>query len=223
MKANLILQHFDGDLRELDLLSIANIQKYAEQINADYELIRGKPFNPSLTGPCQKVHMLDECFDAWDNVLMLDIDMFAPNDMKENVFEVEGIGMRNKVQAELHGRLSKTHSDLASLSAPYWGGAIYKMNKDTRKKLREKIDASWMKTYNKSYYYEDEGIMHTLAYKANLKHDNKMYLDQRWCQCSYLPNPEKSGFIHIRTKVTPTGPKRSKIENYKELVQRGIL
>ena len=97
------------------------------------------------------------------------------------------------------------------------------MSKDIRKKLRDNISASWMKTYNKNYYYEDEGIMHTLAYKADLKHDNKMYLNQKWCQCSYLPNPESAGFIHIRTKVTPTGPKREKIENYKELAQRGIF
>ena len=223
MKANLILQHFDGNLRELDLLSIANIQRYAEYVNADYELIRGKPFSADLTAPCQKVYMLNECFDSWDTVLMLDIDMFAPSNMKENVFDVEGIGMRNKVQTDLHNRLSKAHPDLASLTAPYWGGAIYKMSKDIRKKLRDNISASWMKTYNKNYYYEDEGIMHTLAYKADLKHDNKMYLNQKWCQCSYLPNTESAWFIHIRTKVTPTAPKREKIENYKELAQRGIF
>ena len=36
---NLILQHFDGELRELDKLSIRNIQQYAEMVGADYNLV----------------------------------------------------------------------------------------------------------------------------------------------------------------------------------------
>jgi hypothetical protein len=48
-------------------------------------------------------------------------------------------------------------------------------------------------------------------------------LDDKWCQCSFLPNPQDAGFIHIRTKITPQGPKRKKIENYNELERKGIL
>lgn len=48
-------------------------------------------------------------------------------------------------------------------------------------------------------------------------------MDRKWCQCSFLPNPELAGFIHVRTKITPTGPKRTKMENYKALVDKGIL
>ena len=29
--------------------------------------------------------------------------------------------------------------------------------------------------------------------------------------------------IHIRPKVTPTGPKRPKIENYREMVRRELI
>ena len=60
MKDNIILQHFDGNLRELDELSISNIRDYARMIDADYELVTGKPFREHLTSPCQKVHMLDK-------------------------------------------------------------------------------------------------------------------------------------------------------------------
>jgi len=42
--ANIILQHFDGNLRPLDELSIENIKAYAKMVGAEYELIRGKPF-----------------------------------------------------------------------------------------------------------------------------------------------------------------------------------
>lgn len=65
------------ELRELDKLSMENIQEYAKLVGADYRLITGRPFNPSLTSPCQKVYMLNEEFDSYDQVLMLDIDMFA--------------------------------------------------------------------------------------------------------------------------------------------------
>lgn len=89
---NIILQHFDGELRPLDKLSIENIKQYANTVGAEYKLILGRPFRKHLTGPCQKVHIISEEFDGYDKVLMLDIDMFAPIGMTENVFNASGIG-----------------------------------------------------------------------------------------------------------------------------------
>ena len=48
-------------------------------------------------------------------------------------------------------------------------------------------------------------------------------MDQKWCQCSFLPNPETAGFIHVRTKITPKGPEQDKILNWKNLVDEGVL
>ena len=221
---NIILQHFDGDLRELDELSIENIQRYAELVGAEYRLIRGKPFRDHLTSPCQKVHMIDEEFDEYDQVLMLDIDMFTPVDMTENVFEIEGIGLYEEVQKRLHKKLATSYPLIGSMDIPYWGGAIYKLDQPARKKLRLSLGGNegWMNHYNRPYQFEDEGIMHTLAFKANYK-PAVPYLNKKWCQCSFLPNPEKAGFIHIRTKITPNGPKREKIENLKALKDKGII
>ena len=222
---NIILQHFDGELRELDKLSMHNIQEYADEMKAEYRLITGKPFRPHLTSPCQKVYMLDEEFDDYDQVLMLDIDMFAPIGMDENVFDLQGIGLYADTQQMLHRKIANHNPMFASLKAPYWGGAIYKMDRPLRQKLRRQLggDESWMNPYNKLYQFEDEGIMHTCAMLSGMKHTKEMYLDRKWCQCSFLPNPQDAGFIHIRTKITPSGPKREKIENYQELVDKGIL
>ena len=66
---NIILQHFDGELRELDKLSIDNIRNYADMVGAEYQLITGKPFRKHLTSPCQKVYMLDKCWDKYEDVL----------------------------------------------------------------------------------------------------------------------------------------------------------
>jgi len=218
---NIILQHFDGDLRELDRLSMVNIQQYADTVSADYRLITGKPFREHLTSPCQKVYMLDEEFDKYDDVLMLDIDMFAPKSLTENVFEQRGIGLYAEVQQRLHSRLA---SSGGSQLHPYWGGAIYKMSREQRQHLRKGLGGNerWMNDFNVPYRYEDEGIMHMLAKMTDFK-PKHAYMSRKWCQCSFLPKPENAGFIHIRTKVTPTGPKREKIENYKALVDQGIL
>ena len=222
---NIILQHFDGNLRPLDEKSVENIMAYADMVGAEYRLVRGRPFRKHLTSPCQKVYMLDEEWDDYDQVLMLDIDMFAPKGMNENIFDLEGVGLYADVQKMLHRKISSHYPIIASVSAPYWGGAIYKMDKDMRVKLRSGLgdNESWMNNYNQPYHFEDEGIMHTLAYKQGFKNDDRYILEQRWCQCSFLPNPENAGFIHIRTKVTPSGPKREKIENYNSLVEQEIL
>lgn len=221
---NIILQHFDGELRPLDKLSIENIKAYAAYVGADYQLVLGKPFRSYLTAPCQKVIAIDERFDAWDNVLMLDIDMFAPKNMKENIFEQKGVGLYADVQKMLHAKIVQSYPLIASASAPYWGGAIYKLNRDLRTRLRSGLDENdyWMSSYNKLYHFEDEGIMHTLAFRAGIRPEGT-YLDRKWCQCSFLPNPEKAGFIHVRTKITPTGPKQEKIKNYEALVRSGVL
>lgn len=222
---NIILQHFNGELRELDKFSIIDMMRYASMIGAEYKLIRGTPFRDWLTSPCQKVHMISEEFDKYDNVLMLDIDMFVPKGMEINVFNEPGVGLYHTVQQRLHRQLAQTYPMLGNINAPYWGGAIYKMPRDLRIKLRKELNASndkWMLKFNKLYHFEDEGIMHVLANRAGIKPEGT-YMDPKWCQCSFLPNPDQAGFIHIRTKVKPQGPKREKIENYNSLVEAGIL
>jgi len=221
---NIILQHFDGVLRPLDKLSMANMQEYAKMVGAEYKLITGKPFNPKLTAPCQKLQMIQKEFDKYDDVLMVDIDMFAPKGMTVNVFEEEGVGMYHTTQKMLHRKLVQQYPLLASANAPYWGGAIYKMGKKLRIALREAdtLSNAWMENFNKPYHFEDEGIFHVLALRAGINW-RKTFIDPKWCQCSFLPNPEKAGFIHIRTKIKPEGPKREKMENYQQLVDEGIL
>lgn len=223
---NLILQHFNGELRELDLLSINNIQNYAKQIGVDYELIRGKPFDPRLTDPCQKVQMLSKEFDDYNEVVMLDIDMFAVNGLVENIFNYTGNGLYEAVQKKLHLRINKQFPKWTSMSVPYWGGAIYKFNKNEREYLRKNLNSldDWVFNYNKPYFFEDEGIMHTLAFLSKeFKYGPSSFIDPRWCQGSFFPNPDKAFIIHIRTKIFPEGPKKPKLENYNMLKNKGII
>lgn len=223
---NIILQHFDGDLRDLDKYSLENIKAYAKLVGAEHRLVTGKPFRPDdgFTIAAQKIFMLDESFDEYEDVLMVDIDMFTPKGMLDNVFDLPGIGLYGPIQQRLHRSIVRNRSCLSSKDIPYWGGAIYKLSRDMRKLLRAGLegDARWMNPYKTLWNFEDEGIMHSLAVKANFKPEVP-YLGIRWCQCSYLPNPETAGFIHIRTKIKPEGPKRTKMENFDDLVKRGII
>ena len=225
MKAdNIILQHFNGKLRPLDIASMENIKDYAARIGADYELITGRPFREHLTDPCQKVFMIDEKWDVYDNVLMLDIDMFVPKGLVvKDVFDARGCGLYNPIQQRLHQRLAEWK--IGNVTVPYWGGAIYKFNRERRMSLRKGLggDEMWMDAFNRPYHYEDEGIIHTLAMKAGMKFTRDDIMDPRWCYDNYLPDPASAFMIHMRTKIAPEGPKREKYENYMGLVKQGIL
>ena len=222
----IVLQHYDGPLGELEEASMLNIKAYAEMIGVEYKLITGKPFRDFLEPALQKCCIINEEFDEYDELLMVDIDMFTPKGMTENVFDYVGVGLYADVQKRLHKKICHQYPKASSPMAPYWGGAIYKMDRALRQKLRGAMESvssdNWMKTFT-HYHYADEGIFHMLATRCELLFITDHVLDQKWCQCSYLPNPEQAGFIHIRTKVTPTGPKREKIENYRDLLEQGII
>lgn len=225
---NIVLQHYTGTPGKLEELSMANISDYAKRVGADYQLVQGNVFSEHLSTQCQKLIMLDERYDEYDTVLMLDIDKFVTTHEKENVFDVPGIGLYEDVQRGLHKTISERMPEEANWAYPYWGGAIYKLGRSQRQYLRQGLKDGLIaenmrgKRGPNPYMYDDEGIMHVLAVKQRFLPQHA-YLPRKWCYCSYLPNPENGGFIHIRTKVTPTGPKRSKMENLMALVEKGII
>lgn len=219
----LILQHWWGDLRELEELSMDNIQQYAKFCGADYQLLRGAVFNPNLKSECQKVYMLSEEFDDYDVVVMMDMDMFTRKGMTKNIFTDEkGIGRHYKVQPRLRESIANRLPQLCNPNYPYWGGSIYRLERDIRQRLRRHIDHNILRVFNTNMV--DEGIMHHLATKERMLEDENTYMDrQQWNYSSFDEGVEEAYIIHIRTKVTPEGPKRTKIENYRALVERGLI
>jgi hypothetical protein len=219
----LILQHWTGEMNELSDRSSANISKYAKRIGADYKLLRGNVFHPTLSPPCQKLYMLDEVFDEYDMVVMLDADMFIRKGMNEDVFEdVEGIGRHTEIQDRLMLSMKRKHNKLTNPEYPYWGGSIYRLDRNLRQRLRAHIKEEELLPFSGNF--EDEGIMHRLATLAQFEITENTYLPgNHWNRGSFEEGVELAAIIHIRTKITPTGPKRTKIENYRDLVQRGII
>lgn len=215
---NIILQHWSGNINELTRLSRENISAYAKQVGADYEFVEGDVVDSRLASQSQKLIMLNEKYDDYDTVLMVDADMFIRKGLTVNVFEQPGVGLFTNYTAGVFLQLQRSFPNLSDRRYAYWGGAIYKLDRDLRKKLRVHMNINEMVQFNNSFV--DEGIMHRLA---NLAKVEPSIIDSRWCQCSYLPNPEKAYMIHIRTKITPNGPKRTKMENYNALVEKGII
>lgn len=221
---NIILQHWEGELSELCKASVANISEYAQKLGAEYKLIRGMPFRSYLPTCCQKLHMLHEEFDSYDTVVMVDTDMFIRKGMTENVFEVPGLGMHTFFQTHLFRNFGKKYPQYYDPKYPFWGGAIYKTSAATRKILRGGIQEKDLLGL-KNTTWLDEAIMHRIATVA--KYNTEPYLpgDFKWCHCSYREGIENAAMIHVRTKInsTPKSPKRTKIENYREMVKRNLI
>ena len=222
---NIILQHWTGDVNELTVLSTANISRYAERVGADYKLLRGNVFHPTLSPPCQKLHMLSKEFDGYDMVVMLDADMFTRKGMTENVFtDVGGIGRHAAIQRTLHKKLKQKHPTLASLEHPYWGGAIYRLERSIRQKLRAEIVESELLPYSGNF--EDEGIMNRLATCANIPITDKTYLPgNHWDSGNFEDGVEQAAMIHIRAKMVKNGVlvRTPKMEVYADMVECGLI
>ena len=225
---NIMLQHWAGPMNELVEKSTKSISEYAESIGADYEFIRGYPFMPriahKLDAPCQKLIYLDEKYDEYDYVVMVDADMFVRAGCTANIFTDDtGIGRHTDIQRALRLNLIGLYPELGSLDAPYWGGSVFRLSREVRQTFRGALTEDIVMAFARRYH--DEGVMHALANKVGLKHnDDNVYLNgQMWNYSSFEPDVEKANFIHIRTKVTPKGPKREKIENYRELVTRELI
>ena len=220
---NIILQHWTGEMNELGTLSSANIAKYAEKVGAEYKLLRGNVFSPNLSAPCQKLYMLDKAFDEYDIVVMLDIDMFTRKGMEDNIFEDEkGVGMFTACQARLKNSIGRMHPNHSNTKYPYWGGAIYRLERDFRQKLRSHINTTELGRFSGQGRYEDEGIMHRLNMLADVISPD-LSGDKKWCHGSFEEGIEQSSMIHIRTKIAPAGPKKPKIENLRGLIERGLI
>ena len=220
---NIIMQHYEGSNKPEEILaSIENIKRYADKCNAEYLLLDGYPFNKNLNFICQKLAVLNEEYDEYDNIVIVDTDMYERKGQTENIFDVQGIGMHNELQSQLHKKLVARYPLLTFINGPYWGGAIWKFTREERQKLRKNIIESEMIIFNNDY--NDEGIVHRLATLASIRQEETTLPGGfKWCHCSYRDGIENAAMIHIRPKITPVGPKRPKVETWRRLVEEGLI
>ena len=220
---NIILQHFQprGGNKRLPLLvkkSVENIREYAEKWGAEYRLLDGEPFQKGLTPPCQKCAAINEEYDEYDTVVVLDTDKFVTTNCKENIFEATGIGCYGETHRKIiHRQVVSEYPKYASYDYYIWSGAVYVMPREFRVSLRNAIDDRMRELFKhiSEKPWVDEAIFHVLCVKAKLKMDHS--LDLKWDYNSYDPNPETANMIHIRHRP------KTRDQNYYDLVLKGII
>ena len=225
MNKNIILQHWSGPLDELSQRSTDNISKYAKRIGADYRLLRGDVFWPNVDiggSPIQKMYMLNEEFDNYDMVVMLDMDMFTRKGMDENVFtDTEGYGGHTHVQVRLRKQLARKMPHLCNENYSYWGGSCWRLPREFRQEMRSHLRKDIIPLFTTRKNHCDEGLMHTLAVSAKI---NGHYIpNYRWQCGNYMEGVEDCAIIHVRKKAGYGGPKRPKMDNFRELVSKGLI
>lgn len=215
----LLLQHWSGEIPEIVALSHLAMSAYADSIGADYVMLRGARFDERLTAPCQKLAMLSEEWDGYDDVCMVDADMFPRKGMTDDVFEIFGFGIHHP---SAHARVCRHLKKWTSPTAPFWGGAIYRLPRDARRILRAHYSYEWAKVFNSRGCGEDEGIMHRLAFLAGWQHSgHPVYFSQHWAWPSYDPRPDLGNFIHVRHHNN--GKPSTKMQEYGRLHAQGII
>ncbi len=217
---NLLMQHWHGEMGELELASREAMMKYAAEHDAVYTLVEGEPLGPNLAPQMHKLYALDPHFDRYDVVVVTDMDMFPSTACKRSIFDERGIGVMTGTQLALRRRLHDCYAALTDPLADYYGGAVYRFEAGIRQLLRPNLKRSLKPEFVQRF--QDEGCMHYMAGKANLR-ECQLPDGERWAMSSYTPGVETAHMIHIRTKTTPGGPKVTKLENYRRLVQQGLI
>lgn len=223
---NIILQHYNGKLAGVAKDSVDNISAYAKSIGVEHKLITGKPWKGWLSDQSQKLCFLMPEYDEYDNVVMLDCDMFTHRENKSNIFEAKGMGRHTKIQSELREKIATRNGLLANHAAPYWGGAIYKFDRETRIRLRSAIPTDQI-LGQLDRQLKDESIMHYLAWKSGLPETEDTYFNgigkgNEWDMNSF-DDVSRAYIIHIRPKWTLQGPKTTKKEVLAKLVEQCVI
>lgn len=178
---NIILQHWNGPFQNWAQVCRFSIERYASRVDADYELLTGFPmgqwFNNTQSKPwlvIQKIFMLNEKYDDYDNVLMLDMDMLF-TDKFDNIFNYPGVGRLHKkgmseVNASKNGR---KWPKLYTQGEPMFFGNCIKLTRKERIKLREGLSGDILHNSmsNDGLPPNDEIIMHYLIVKTGALKD----------------------------------------------------
>jgi hypothetical protein len=204
---NLILQHWYGPMQGWANKCKESIQDYASKVNAEYHFLTGYPmgdfFENTNTKPylvIQKLCMLLEKYDEYDNVLMLDMDMLFTG-VVDDIFKYEGIGRLHKVgmkeaNASKNGR---KWPKLYKQDYPMFFGNCVKLNRNERQILRSKLNKHVISAGVSSDGLppNDEIIMHYLMHTTDVLNDrNVLELPHdRFCDLPEEAHPDAT-FLH---------------------------
>lgn len=191
---NLILQYWTGNMPEWARLAMESIKLYAKEINADYELVSGWPLGEFRGVVSQKVCLIMEKYDTYDNVLMLDTDMVYTG-IADDCFKYEGIGRLHlkAMSSKEKTKQGRYWPNLYQVNEPLFFGNFIKLTREQRVALRpflpseqfiseNKSDPS-LSRFNTSMPPNDEQTLHYMFHQSGVlkNSSNLMVPHDRFC------------------------------------------
>jgi len=171
---NIILQHYAGTAPSWVYVAEKTMRRYAARTGADYELVGGFPKGEKLGFTAQKLCMLDEKYDKYDQVCMIDMDTIA-TDVYESFWDRPEIGV-------LHGRAMRNPNERTPKAAPslythgswcFFGNWI-KLNREQRQELRKHWNQELFEGAIVDSHPGDEIILHYLIHKSGILDGKKI-------------------------------------------------
>ena len=176
---NIILQHFAGTMPKWGIEAEKTMRKYAHATGAEYELVLDFPMGEELGFTPQKLCMLQEKYDKYDQVCMIDMDTIATPE-HESFWDRPEIGVLhdramgghnalNAVTGEPHR--SRTYNAAPALykeGAHIFFGNWIKLNREQRVELRKHWDHNLFVLSLKDKHPGDEIILHYLLHRSGI-------------------------------------------------------
>jgi lipopolysaccharide biosynthesis glycosyltransferase len=183
---NLIYQYWYGVQPFYAMASSVNIKAYADLVGADYRCDINKPFivgsNVEFMNCLRPIQ--DPAFDEYDNVLFLDMDIFATENAQDNIFDVsvDGVGMVQEVlQPDLR---QKSSSRINGVNDKIWAAAVKKrfgIDVPVDHKNRPLVYNSGVVMYTKEARQQARRWMSYEQYRGAVTHLDRFYqLDQNY-------------------------------------------
>ncbi len=231
---NLIYQYWDGEIPAGCKVGQQNMEDYARRIGADYlfednpRFVTNMKRYAAVYGCFKPIY--DESFHDYDNVLYADMDIFAVDGLKENIFEdfTAEIGIctepcQPKHRAQLTGKISGVRDEKWAravkrrwkVEMPRTGEGLLKVynagltlysNKGLLKAREKFIPFKKYMRYMKwkglrSIYLSDQNYLHTMLFVANMDY---VELDNGWNSYVhwYFDSENKKHLNDMRTEST---------------------
>jgi len=225
---NLIFQHWvnlnnSNTLPRWAEIAMGSIRSYAEHVGSDYILVDGYPLGKERGVVAQKLFMLDEKFDEYDDVLLLDTDMVASRKHKQNAFDEPGVG-RLHLKAMSGAKNSKQGRHWPGMykqGAPIFFGNFIKLTREQRITLRNFMPSIELiknnmgdkraSRYLNSNPPNDEQCLHWMIWQSgifdHMSHDDLMVNHNKYCDM-----PEECS--NDATLIHFCGSRKNNIEQY---------
>ena len=210
---NIILQHYDGPLPDWAIIARDTVKNYAEKIGVEYELVTGNPMGKVHGAHTQKLVYIQEKYDKYDQVLMLDMDIVATNNYR-NVFDIPRIGVLHDRAMQGTSKTPGAAPKLYKKGAPCFFGNFIKLNKEQRVALREvwNRDEKFIADSVIDHYSGDEIVLHYLFHQSGILDGQRLselcmrYDDNLWWR---KDNRWDRKFANLYMH-SPTGPAADK-------------